>query len=260
MTLANETGLSATRSSLQQAVGWFLGFGSTVASYTTAQLVKVNLAIDSGLNWFYEPEGETTHVWSFLTPIKPIAMLTDVANYDLPDDFGGIVGNVLYSADDSQWTEIKQTNASRILAMRQNGGSSSGPPQWIADTTIQTTGEVPTRYSLMVWPTPDADYTLQVPYRSNPYQLSTTAVYPMGGQPHAETLKESCLAAAEQKINGVFGIHTENFKRRLATSIKIDRKLHGTKHYGYNGDRKRAPMPRHVTQNLVTYMDIVPGE
>lgn len=265
-----ESTLSVNREQLRESVGFFLNFGTDYTAYSPERLAIVDACIDSGMRTFYDPPplpGEkTSHVWSFKTPIGSISTADGQADYDLPDDFAGLVDGVFLSADDESWSQIRVTNPSRILSMRQgNSGSTSGPPQQVAVTIIATEGVTPTRYSLMVWPTPDQSYVLKFPYSSNPFQLSATQVYPLGGQPHAETLREACLAAAERDVNDELGVHTATFQSRLAASVNLDRNLHGTKHYGYNGDRgaRRNRFMnvhfRHPSTQLVTYNGITPG-
>lgn len=260
----SESTLSVTRSDLQKEVGFFVGYGQTVGSFSTAQAATVNLCIDSGLRDVYDPEplpGETaSHEWSFLSPIGRVALGPDQADYDLPDDFGGFKNDVYLTANDQQWANIKITNPSRILALRQNIQSGiSGPPLYVAEGIQPSDGSRPNRRTLMVYPTPSASYVLEFEYRSNPYQLTDTATYPHGGQPMSQLLIEACIAAAELKVNGEYGVHRVEFLRRLVASVRQDRQMHGTKNYGYNGDRKRYRPLRHASRNIVTYGGVVPG-
>jgi len=108
-----------------------------------------------------------------------------------------------------------------------------------------------------VFPAADASYTLSVPYYFLPGALDNFHEYPLGGMMHAETIKESCLAAAE-RMDSRMGPHTEIFKARLAASVSADRRLKPA-HGRYNGDNSesRERLSRcHdvvVTYNGVTY-------
>jgi hypothetical protein len=259
-----ESGLSLNRTQLREAVGTFLDLGFEVADYSTDHLLLIDRAIDDGLRSFYEPEplpGERTpHIWSFTKPIGELMTVGGQSDYDLPDDFGGMEDRFYLVGDDMSSVPLLMTNMARMLARREVDDSSSGPPQMTALNSIPSTGETPTRWSVSIWPVPSGEYTLKFPYRSNPYALSATAPYPLGGQPHAETLKESCLAAAERNVNDELGIHNDTFRRRLAASVALDRRLFGTKNYGYNGDRKRYRPLRHPdTNHVVTINGITPG-
>ena len=78
-------------------------------------------------------------------------------------------------------------------------------------------------------------FEVQFRYRSNPYNLSPSKPYPLGGQPHAETLIASCLAAAELKLNDEQGPHYADFIEKLRSSVSIDRRMN-LHTLGYNGD------------------------
>jgi len=260
-----ESGLSLTRNDLRNAVGFYAGFGLDYAAYSADQLAITDKIIDIGSRKFYHPPpipGErTTHTWSFMQPIMRLGLAVDVVDYDLPDDYGGLLDKVYLSSDDTTWSEIDVTNTARILNYRQGDRSTfTGRPELVAVQVIPSTGETPTRFTLMVWPTPDQEYTLSFPYTSNPYQLSSTAAYPLGGQPHAETLRTACLAAAEQNLNDERGLQYAEFMERLAASVHFDRQANGPKSLGYNGDRSSSRRPwgtgrgwNEVTYNGVFY-------
>lgn len=243
-----ESGLSLSRNDLRSQVGCMAGFGLTYSDYSSDQLTAVDRAIDIGLRKFYLPvpvQGEkTSHTWSFLKPVRRLSLVEGVTEYDLSDDFAGLVGGVFLSPDDLNWSNIEVTNPARILAARQRGTSTvSAAPSMVAISVIESTGETPTRYTMMVDPSPDQGYSLQFEMHVNPFQLSATAAYPLGGQPHAETLRESCLAAWEQNFNDERGLHSQEFMERLVASVNYDRKAMGPKSFGYNGDgRKMLPM------------------
>ena len=241
----SESGLSLTRNDLRSNVGTYAGFGLTYSDYASDQLTAVDRAIDIGLRKFYSPlplPGEKhQHTWSFLTPVRRLSLVEGQVDYDLSDDFAGLVNGMFLSSDDLNWSNIEVTNIARILAARQRDTSTNiGKPVMCAVNVIETDGTTPTRYSLAIFPTPDMTYTLSFEMRINPYQLSATAAYPLGGQPHAETLRESCLAAWEQNFNDERGLHTQEFLERLVASVHHDRKAMGPKSYGYNGDRSAA--------------------
>jgi len=261
-----ESGLSLTRNDLRNAVGFYAGFGLDYSAYAADQLAITDKIIDIGSRKFYHPPpipGEkTTHTWSFMQPVMRLGLTTDVVDYDLPDDYGGLLDRIHLSTDDSIWSEVEVTNTARILSKRQGGLSTyTGRPELVAIQVIPSTGETPTRFSLMVWPTPDQTYTLSFPYTSNPYQLSSTAAYPLGGQPHAETLRTACLAAAEQNLNDERGLQYAEFMERLAASIHFDRQANGPKSLGYNSDPSSCRRPwrgggrgwNEVTYNGVFY-------
>ena len=88
---------------------------------------------------------------------------------------------------------------------------------------------------MILWPTPDAIYTLTYRFIPHPDALTTAAPYPYGGAAHAETLIESCLAVAEQRMNHERGLHYAAFMDRLGASVAYDRRQ-APEFYGYCGD------------------------
>lgn len=255
-----ESGLSLTRNDLRNAIGFYAGFGLDYAAYSADQLAVVDRIIDIGSRKFYHPTpipGErTSHGWSFMQPIGRMSLVEDVVDYDLPDDYAGLVGRLHLSTDDVIWSEIEVTNVARILSKRQGGLSTfTGRPELVAVQVVPSNGETPTRYTLMVFPTPDQTYTITFPYTSNPYQLTATQTYPMGGQPHAETLRMACLAAAESELNDERGVKYAEFMERLVASVHFDRQANGPKSLGYNGDCSNSKSnPSHRRGfNYVTY-------
>lgn len=262
-----ESTLSLTRTQLRQALGMVAGAGLVVSEFSPNELTQIDMVIDIGLRSFYDPmilPGESVkHEWSFMTPIGSLPLTADQIDYDMPDDFAHFTDSRLYmSADSESWHEIRLVAVSRILALRQRDtASASGPVQFAALTSVNTAGVTPTRERLMIWPAPDSSsYVLRFEYRSNPYQLTDGQKYPLGGQPHAETIREACLAAWEREIDGQEGVHTRQFLLRLQSSIATDRRVTGPETFGYNADQSSGPrMTGRWTRNVVTINGITPA-
>jgi hypothetical protein len=157
-------------------------------------------------------------------------------DYPMPDDFGGMEGEMTFDADEG-WTPIPQTGEGKIRDLRQLN-TASGRPQLTALRPISaaTSGEEGQRFELMVWPTPDAEYTLYYKYRAFPRKLDATRPFPLGGMMHSEALKASCLAVAELEVNDSKGEHWASFIERLATSVMQDREAMTPETLGYNAD------------------------
>lgn len=261
----SESNLSLTRRQLIQAGGVYMGLGPDVSLYPANETTLLELCLDSALRSFYNPvpiPGETTpHVWSFLTPIYDVPITSAAVDYNLPDDFAHFVDSRIYlSADSDSWQEIKLANVSRILSLRQRDTSVvSGFPMYAAQAVRQQQQGAPTRFKLMVWPNPDGDYTLRFQYRSNPFQITDDSWYPLGGQPHAETLREAMLAAVERDVDEVVGHHNQMFLARLIASVAEDRRATGPEYFGYNADRSRTTrIFDRLGTNIVTINGITP--
>ena len=263
-----ESTLSLNRTQLRRAVARYLGVSRNSADWASDPYLEedINDIVASGERSFYQPvrlpNESSVHAWSFLRPVLPLPIVANTADYDLPDDFAGFIDPYLsFVAADDQWHSVELTNVVRIQRKRQTEDlAPSDEPELAAvnqKTVDQTGGQ---RYEIMLWPSPSTAATLTAPYYSNPFAITDAAPYPLGGQPHAETLLESVLAAAELHENDTRDIHRVTFQERLAASIALDRKLTTTKDFGYNGDSSMRPriIERHQG-NYVTYMDMLPN-
>lgn len=253
--------LEITRPELLRHVGRMLGFNRDPTAWTTTELQDVNDAVDAGVRQFYTPpilpRERTAHLWSWLQPVLSQALTIGVADYTLPATFGGFCNELSFAASDNVPVRpLKQTGMEQILAKRQTHGSAtwSAPPTHYAVTSSTTTGEARQRFSLALWPAPDQAYTLSGEYFFNPAGVSDAEPYPLGGQPHGETLLASCLAAADLQMNQAAGTFMGKFMERLAASVSFDRSSSGPFHFGYNGDRSAERfLPNRRYSNMPQY-------
>lgn len=194
-------------------------------------------------------------------------------NYDLPDDFGGIQGDLVIESVNYR-PKIVLVGEGRIRSLRQTSPqnvttSSTTTPYYAAvrPKVQDTTGGQ--RFEIMFFPLPNDVYTISYPMRVLPQMLVTTTVeYPYGGTSHAETIRAACIAAAEEQENGnrlgggpVYD-KKNLFMERLAASIALDDQMNGIDFYGYNGDNSDArhrdsynnnDRRRNCDHGLVTY-------
>lgn len=180
--------------------------------------------------------------------------ITADGNYRLPDNFGGLDGPLTFTTDD-YGCAMNITSESRIRLLR-NTSEYTGQPNVAATrplTTDQTTGQ---RWDLMLYPTPDAVYSLYGRMIVLPNTLGS-AEYPYGGEHHANTMLQACLATAEERENGGRGPQYAAWISALNASIGIDRSATMPENFGYNGNGKRGnafdpyAYSRYVTVNGV---------
>lgn len=229
-------------------MGFFLGFGRGVAfsdpAWTSRQQTSLDYIVKSGLRQFYYPppiEGTATaYDWSFLKPTASLQLHQGLSVLVLPDDYGGLEGKITVQATASTtqpWC-VEWENEGRVRQRFAVLPSMTGPPMFVAEQWLK---QGPTtlksqQAQLLVFPTADMDYTLQLPYYVNPDYLSNAAPYCYGGAQHSETIVESCLAIAEQRLDDTSGVHGAKFNERLSASIAMDRKSKPQR-LGYNSDR-----------------------
>lgn len=259
-----ESTLSLQYRDLAGEVGAYLGYGRGTdlgdRAWTEKQAQAVRSCLASGLRQFYFPpplkdEG-SSYDWSFLKPVRNLTLASGAHTVALPDDFGGIEGPITLSSDSAQvpW-EIPINLDINLNQMYSVTPDATGRPmyaaiQWLKGTSPQA-GQ---RAQLLVYPIADAAYTLQVCYYILPDYLSGQLPYAYGGAQHAETILESCLAIAEQRLDDSSGVHSEKFRERLAASISLDRRSK-PQNLGYNADRSDGYYARHDRHYLgrVTY-------
>jgi len=235
-----ESTLSLDYHKLREAVGHYLGYGPDSDSWSDAQVREIARCLDAGYRMFLYPpplpNAAGGHEWSFLKPVRTLVTADGDGTYDLPDDFGGLVGDLTVTGEDSGYWPVKVTGESTIRAYRSGSPDREGRPECAAVRPKAATGSLGQRFELLVWPTPDAAYTLEYAHVALPGALSADRPHPYGGAAHAETLKAACRAAAEQMLDDQQGPQFSAFMQALATSVAVDGRRNRAETLGYNGD------------------------
>lgn len=241
-----ESTLALKKADYDSAVGWYLGFGRGAlfgeTAWTTAQQNLIDAHVKTGLRRFYypslTPNSPSSYAWSFLKPTASITLYGSKQHSMLPDDFNTIDGPFsVTNAGGTFATTLYPTPVGRIGAYYAASPTSSGQPMFLAIEPVKaTTALEGQRYRVLAYPIPDADYTLTCQYSILPDCLTGSRPYCYGSEAHADTIRESCLAAAEKDSDDFAGVHEQQFQVRLAASISMDRGLQ-PQMLGYNGDR-----------------------
>lgn len=188
----------------------------TILSYTSSTVVVV--------------EGEVP------TPDTPrtFFMAAD-GNYTLPDDFGSF--DSVLTLDTPELGGVIPITGESIIRQRRQQSTAVGRPTlgaivFRSNPSSTTQGQ---RQQLMLYPTPETNYTISYRYRVIPDALTALNKYPYGGAQHAEALIASCLAAAERRVNDAAGVKYDDWMTRLRAAVSLDRQS-GPSTFGYNGD------------------------
>lgn len=239
-----EPTLALTRDKIRAEVGLFLGWGRGAAfsetTWTSVQEAQVNSCVDSGLRRFYYtasmdgvPAG---YEWSFLRPQVTFTLPSGEQFIEMPPDFGGLVDSLTLAGSHSKsFKRIQVTN--RVRERYAVLPTTTGQPceveiVWRKGTTALE-GQ---RARLWFWPLSDAAYTVNGQYYVHPDALDAAFPYALGGPAHVETILESCLAIAEERLDDIKGgPHGMAFAERMRASIALDRR-HKAQTVGYNGD------------------------
>jgi hypothetical protein len=170
-------------------------------------------------------------------------VLNHNGNYDLPDGFAGMVGNMVVNSENYH-PDIVIVGEGVIRSSRQQNPQTnitSTAPFYAAirpKVQVTTTGQ---RFEIMFYPLPNDALTISFAMRLLPEMLVDTSVeYPYGGMTHSETIKASCLAAAESQIKDGHGPLWAAFKEELTSSITSDNAMNSQQYFGYNGDNSDA--------------------
>jgi len=243
-----ESSLSIGVTDLRAEVGYFLGYGRASASWTAAQLAEINSIVQSGVRRVYYPPAISAEVsgyeWSWLRPTKTLSITANDGDYDLPDDFGRLIGAFHYGADEYR-ASVVVVSVGKLLAMRA-ASALSDLPRYAAIRYKESTGASGQRQEVLFYPEPNEAKTLSYEYEAYSGQLTDANPYPLGGMQLAELYTESCLAVAEARINDEIGQHAQQYQALLVDAISRDRKR-GARYYGQMGSPELTDFvrPRH---------------
>lgn len=234
------TDLGITKAYLMRLVGRELGLGADPRLWDFTQRQKVETVLQAGLRKFYNPPilpGRVeSHDWTFLRPVRTLTTAEDDYDYDLPVDFVCLEGPLTYAPTESVIFQPIKVLGEHQLRLKIRDANLSGRPTVVAER-VKDTHDGRTRHELLCYPVPDDEYEIQYRSRINPGMLVDDASVPAGGQEHAQTLIESCLAAAEEFDGNAEGPHQKRFREYLAASVARDRRSGAPQSLGQNIDR-----------------------
>ena len=177
--------LSLARTELREEVGRFLGYGRDYFLYSQSEREDVNAWIRRGLRQFYSPPplpgSVKSHEWNFLRPSATLATVADQVAYSLPATTGSLIGNLEFSTEQSR-PAVQILNAQRFDEVKTTNPNRKGRPAYAAvrpATGVDITPDVPFSWSMDLWPTPDAVYTLKYNYsaiQQDGYDTGTVSV------------------------------------------------------------------------------------
>lgn len=210
---------------LRRVVGLSMGYGPSPGIWTRKQVEEVKLAIENGLRRFYHPEpvieDRPRHVWSFLTPTSREVLTQGITEVTLPAGFLDLASESVSFVNSSVRSAVR-IGQDTIRKLRDASGLESAP-QYVAIRAKASDSE--TRHEMMLYPTPDQQYTIEYRYLMEPPVISDDNPLPLGGAMHAQTIIESCLASAEAMMGVRDGDHEVKFRKLLASSILMDVQL-----------------------------------
>jgi len=246
--MATESSLSIGFAELKSQVGYYLGMGRGVdKAWSASQISEIEGIVQSGVRRVYYPPALSAQMagyeWSWLRPAHtPFAITAGIWEYDLPDDFGRLVGTFHYPPAAYRFS-ITVIPVSKLTDMKSNADLTNDPSyvaiRYKEQVDPQVVGQ---RQEALFYPIPSTAWSLEYEYEAYSGALSDTFPYPLGGMQLAEVYIESCLALAETRINDDIGQHAQQFQALLVDAIARDRKR-GAQSYGQMGHRERTVDP-----------------
>ena len=225
---AGVSNLSVNKFYLMRVIGKFMGIGAHPDAWSHDRNSQVLEVLRTGMRDFYNPQvlpGERdNHQWSFLTPTYRLALVSGKYTYDMPDTFSAINGDIRYAPNTGQcYPDIEVSSIDHVLNILEYSTDSYFAPTSAAFRVKEPDETAGTKWELVLAPAPPGGVEILIPFSVNPYQLDKSIELPLGGQPHSQTLIESCLAAAEIEMGGQSNIHQNKFLVKLQASISHDR-------------------------------------
>lgn len=209
---------------LVKSVAVFLGYDPD--NLTDVQKSQIDGYVQSGVRNFYYPpktaEGVDEHFeWSFLRRPTWLPVSAGADTYPLGYGFGRIAGQI--EVIDDPGPTIPIIPYADIVRFRARGDK--GRPRFATVIACRTDGSRRQTKAILLYPTPDRDYTLHFTCDADTGKLDAEdRPYPLGGAMFAELITESCLAVAEQRANDEEGLHSKKFAELLVSMIARDRK------------------------------------
>lgn len=243
--------LTITHEDIQKSLGMYLGWSINPGSWSANETAQAEIIIAKGIRQVYNPPilpGEhSQHEWTFLTPVRIFETQSDVADYDLPEDFAGLADDITFKSETQGYYPLRIVSDVEIRKRRQGVANLSGYPEMAAVLPLPADGTQPQRWSLMLYPTPDGAYEMEYRYHSDPNNVSAGTPYPLGGLPLADVIMASVIAAAELELNDAPGPRMEDFLMKLRAAVSLDRRRN-VQSLGYCADPS-TDVPRFYAQD-----------
>jgi len=234
---------------------------ATSASFYPSMVKKSIVVTDTGTFTVSEYVSSTViKVSGDATCSAKTFSIASEGSFTLPDNFGTIEGGFTFDKDDDRYTQIKVIGESTIRSYRQRDYG-VGTPKYAAIRPLASDGSSGQRYEVTFERDPDSLYNLWYQYSVLSEMVSENNPYPLGGASHSETILESCLSIAEQRMEDNEGLHYKKFLERLAASVRYDRRSSNVEVLGYNSDNsdgQRTVKVNRMGSNVVTYEGIEP--
>lgn len=161
--------------------------------------------------------------------------------YRLPDDFGSMESERIFFAPNNQDTRTIAFIGEPLVREAWQITTQFQRPSIAAVLPLSAAAGTGQRFDLLVAAIPDDDYEVTFRYNVHPNAL-TTGLYPYGGMKHAETIRLSCLASAEQMFFEGKNEQQRYYAQALERSIALDKRQSRAERLGVSYEREHYRM------------------
>lgn len=243
--ITGESDLSVTRTDLLAALALAANWSRDTATWEADQTTDSVMWLKSAVRQFYG-----AHDWSFLRLSFTVSLTVGVEAYDLPTDYAEMNGPLYYRGNHAHCPPIVRTGMAEVW--RGRGVSETGVPRQYAVEPLPQTGESESqRYALHFDKKPSQAFEVSGEYLCNPYALSSTRPYPLGGPMFAEALRYCVMATTELELTKTIGVYNAKYEKLLAECIKRDIRR-GPTNLGKNRTSQRASAPFELVPTITT--------
>lgn len=261
--------------SVTPAAGQYILVYSGTGSVTPGAYLITAVNGTTGCTLSGSPGSNLSAVSWALSSTNASSFSVNYYTYNLPANFGGLVGPMTYAVGMSEYyppirivkeVEVRRRLSDYMLVMRPEIAAIVTPtisfndptfttPQLTDITTNMATG---TNWQIMFYPVPDAMYVLSYRMKAMPFMLDAVNQFPLGGNIISQLIDSACMAASERLIDDSEGIYNRKYAELLAAAIDSDRSSMSPDSLGYTADPADIPAQyydqRFMTNSLMTFM------
>jgi len=196
--------------------------GGSFPSWAAAGVLKVN-------NQYYSvaSRGSGTQITLDSTSVTiATASSYQLARPEIPLDatFDAVANDsdlTYYPSPESWYPPVRRRHDSMIRQLEGSNAEFDRPVFYsVRTSTFDPT--VGSRKVLVLYPAPNAVYTLRVPMLLRPVLIDETNLYPIGGEMLSQVILESCLAAAETNFEEREAVHHKRYMELIVLAIRDD--------------------------------------
>jgi len=199
----------------------FLGLGTSPAG---TNLTKVEDIVCRAYRKFLFPLSPQTgqiYIWSFLRRTGTLITQADKYQYNLPEDFVGLVSGFKYDAGENK-DNPQRIDISKLRALRSQSIATDTNPEYYAINSNPYSKETGSNYEVWFYKTPDGPLTFKYEYIFDPEKPEETTDKFVGGIRGSEVIMQMALSVAELQEDDSIGPQTTEAEKMLSAFIAYD--------------------------------------